>query len=166
LPSLVLDTIALTDEPGISNSYISTYIGRPLSVMDSDYDTPLPDDDAEDMEILYLRTQTPTSRAPRVCVSNSLRYVPAASRIISCFRSRAVLSRILAAVMHKVYSIRPTWSRITEAANLEARLDKWYYDLPDYLQYDCHSKSPIPAPHILTLHLDYWCTVLLLHRPL
>lgn len=150
----------------LCNSYIATYIGRPLTVFESDYDTPLPDDDAEDMEILYVSTRTASAGSPAGNVSNALRYTPAPSRIVSCFRTRAVLSNILSAVMHKVYSIRPTWSRITEAAALEARLDKWYYDLPEYLRYDCPLSCPVPAPHIITLHLDYWCTVLLLHRPL
>jgi hypothetical protein len=150
----------------IYNSYIATYIGRPLTVFESDYDTPLPDDDAEDMEILYVPTRSPPPGSPEGSASNALRYTPSPSRIIACFRTRAVLSSILSAVMHKVYSIRPSWSLITEAAALEARLDKWYYDLPEYLQCDCTTKSPIPAPHIITLHLDYWCTVLLLHRPL
>ncbi|KAF8236185.1 hypothetical protein L208DRAFT_677575 [Tricholoma matsutake] len=27
------------------------------------------------------------------------------------------------------------------------------------------TKRPVPPPHILTLHMQYWCAVLLLHRP-
>lgn len=29
----------------------------------------------------------------------------------------------------------------------------------------CTNCAP-PAPHVFTLHMHYWCTVLLLHRPL
>jgi hypothetical protein len=46
-------------------------------------------------------------------------------------------------------------------------LDKWYIDLPEHLRHESGpSKLPVPPPHILTLHMQYWCTVLLLHRPL
>lgn len=53
-----------------------------------------------------------------------------------------------------------------ELSLLEAQLDKWYNALPDHLRYEPASRRPLPAPHIIMLHLDYWCTVLLLHRPL
>ena len=68
--------------------------------------------------------------------------------------------------MHKVYAIRSSSNRTSEAMILEERLDKWYIGLPEHLQYNCPKSDRIPAPHIVTLHMDYWCTVLLLHRPL
>ena len=76
------------------------------------------------------------------------------------------IASIMAAIMHKVYAIRSVTNRTSEAAILEERLDKWYIGLPEHLQYNCPKSDRIPAPHIVTLHMDYWCTVLLLHRPL
>ncbi|KAF8308168.1 fungal-specific transcription factor domain-containing protein [Cantharellus anzutake] len=139
--------------------YISTYIGRPCSILRTDYDTHLPQDLAEDALIWeHLTDESITS-------SSNTSYVAGPCHIILCFRHRATLSCIMADIIHKVYAIRPASNRTTEATNLEIQLDKWYYDLPEPLRYVCPKSDRIPAPHIVTLHMDYWCTVLLLHRP-
>lgn len=65
---------------------------------------------------------------------------------------------------------------------LEGTLDRWYLDLPHHLRYDTAAvtiidrddatnnntttSSSLPPAHVLTLHMQYWCAVLLLHRPL
>lgn len=72
-------------------------------------------------------------------------------------------------IVQSLYSIRTSASsaRHTEAYELEKRLDKWYLDLPEFLRYDPSvRKLPIPPPHVMTLVMNYWTTVLLLHRPL
>lgn len=67
-------------------------------------------------------------------------------------------------VVQSIYAVRAMSRRY---GDLRYQLGKWYLDLPDHLRYDIgSSKQPIPQPHILTLHMQYWCTVLLLHRPL
>lgn len=79
-------------------------------------------------------------------------------------------------------------SRHHASVQLDKMLDKWYLELPEYLQLpstmlgvrtatnhvaDEGSTSgeggggaKLPPPHVLTLHMMYWCSVLLLHRPL
>lgn len=74
---------------------------------------------------------------------------------------------ILGKIVKSIYAVRPVSSRHAESTILEGFLDKWYIELPEHLRYDPGStKQPIPPPHILTLHMQYWCAVLLLHRPL
>ena len=78
---------------------------------------------------------------------------------------------ILSAIVQSIYAVRPGSSRHAESTHLESMLDKWYLDLPDHLRFDPGSSSPssrqeTPLPNVLTLHMQYWCVVLLLHRPL
>lgn len=70
--------------------------------------------------------------------------------------------------MQVIYAIRPDASRTTELAHLEELLEKWYLELPERLRFDplTTSQTRVPPPHVLTLHMQYWCTALLLHRPL
>lgn len=74
---------------------------------------------------------------------------------------------ILSMIMQAIYPIRPHSFRQTEFTRIEQLLDKWYLELPEHLRFDANTPkySTLP-PHILTLHMQYWCTVLLLHRPL
>lgn len=69
----------------------------------------------------------------------------------------------------------PSSSSLTQKhVELEGILDRWYFELPVHLRYECSGKSKggagggagVPLPHVLTLHMQYWCAVLLLHRPL
>lgn len=79
----------------------------------------------------------------------------------------ATIAMILSMIMQAIYAIRPAPSRHVEFAKYDKALSKWYLELPSHLSFDpAAPKVPSPAPHILTLHMQYWCTVLLLHRPL
>ncbi len=49
---------------------------------------------------------------------------------------------------------------------LHQRLLQWHLDLPEHLNYSIKSNRPCPAPHILAMHIQYWATVILTHRPL
>jgi hypothetical protein len=70
-------------------------------------------------------------------------------------------------VIQAIYAVHPTTSRHSESLHLESLLDRWYIELPEHLRHEPgRAKLPPPLPHILTLHMQYWCTVLLLHRPL
>lgn len=79
--------------------------------------------------------------------------------------------------MQSLYAVRPAYSRHTEALILESALDKWYLDLPEHLRCELvntgssfsvslSAKQRKPLPNVLTLHMYYWTTVLILHRPL
>ena len=87
------------------------------------------------------------------------------------------LAGILSSIMRVIYAVRsfPTTSSGTSSSRetekqvttLESILNEWYLNLPEHLSYDI-AASPVnlPPPHVLTLHMQYWCAVLLLHRPL
>jgi hypothetical protein len=77
-------------------------------------------------------------------------------------------ANILGEVVQLVYAVRPGLGRHSESIRLGALLDKWLLDLPEHLRFDPSNwkKPHPPSPFILTLHMQYWCVVLLLHRPL
>lgn len=78
-----------------------------------------------------------------------------------------VLAIIMSMTIQAIYPIRPHSYRQEELASTEQLLDKWYIELPEHLRFDPSSlKFLSQPPHVLTLHMQYWCTVLLLHRPL
>ncbi|KAF8960867.1 fungal-specific transcription factor domain-containing protein [Flammula alnicola] len=133
----------------IMDKYVSTYIGRPLMIFEWDFDTPLPkEDDPEEFEEWSLETPPHGDRSPGV-------------------PGRSISSGILSTIVQTIYAVRPVSSRHAESAVLEGLLDKWYLDLPDHLRYEPagSAKQPTPLPNVLTLHMQYWCAVLLLHRP-
>lgn len=99
---------------------------------------------------------------------NLLSSVCASSEVSSRTLTLDFLSAIiLSMIVQTIYPIRRHAFRSNEYLRLEKLLDKWYYELPEHLRFDPASQkdSSLP-PHCLTLHLHYWCTVLLLHRPL
>lgn len=136
----------------IMDKYISTYIGRPLMIFERDFDTPLPSED--DPEELEEWQNVNTSSTGRI------------SHRISCFNASSTLSGILSTIVQAIYAVRPVSSKHAESAVLEGLLDKWYIELPEHLRYDPSSNGRLtPLPNVLTLHMQYWCAVLLLHRP-
>ncbi|KAF8470363.1 fungal-specific transcription factor domain-containing protein [Gautieria morchelliformis] len=149
----------------IMDKYVSTYIGRPLSIFERDFDTPYPTEEVEEeMELWQSKPTAHGGTTPKVEEPSS--YVPVPVRLISCFTACARLSGILSNIVETIYAVHPppTHSRHTESAILEKRLDKWYVELPEHLQLNC-SSTTTPPPHVLTLHMQYWCSVLLVHRP-
>ncbi|KAF7762266.1 transcriptional regulator family: Fungal Specific TF [Agaricus bisporus var. burnettii] len=161
----------------IMDKYVSAYIGRPLMISEKDFDTEVPEvDQSEEMEDWKSINADGewTSAVP--------------GRVISCFNYCAKLSEILSAVIQAIYAVRPfpgTPGSFTppvrpvdsqaemwrQATALDGVLDRWYFDLPEHLRYDPAANidrsptSALPPLHILTLHMQYWCAVLLLHRP-
>ena len=82
-------------------------------------------------------------------------------------RRDASTAIIISEICQSIYAIKPATSRPAELARLDSQLTKWSLELPEHLRFDPASpKNPPPPPHILTLHMQYWCTMLLLHRPL
>ena len=77
-------------------------------------------------------------------------------------------ANILGEVVQSIYSVRPNPGRHSELLRFGELLDKWLLDLPEYLRFEPSNwkKSHPPSPYLMTLHMQYWCVVLLLHRPL
>ncbi|SJL10087.1 uncharacterized protein ARMOST_13469 [Armillaria ostoyae] len=142
----------------VMDKYVSSYIGRPLAIFERDFDTQLPSEsDAEELE--DWKPHTPLMHDTREKSGRS-------GHIISCFNASVTLSSIISMIVQTIYAVRPVSSRHVESVYLETMLDKWYLELPVHLQHDPVSlKHPAPLPHVLTLHIQYWCAVLLLHRP-
>ena len=83
------------------------------------------------------------------------------------FTDSYFVAAILGKVAQGIYAVRPVSGRHSESVLLDGLLNKWYIELPKQLRYDPGKKQEqTPLPHILTLHMQYWCTVILLHRPL
>ncbi|KAG6336398.1 hypothetical protein ID866_2692 [Astraeus odoratus] len=155
--------------------YISTYIGRPLAIVGKDYNTHLPSvDEADEMELWTTHASLPPDIHGHGYRPENEAVVPIPGRVLSCFTASATLSTILANIVQSIYCINSS-SRYTDAVRLEGALDKWYLDLPEHLRleirHDTSGNWIVPAgknsplPHVLTLHMQYWCTTLLLHRP-
>ena len=113
------------------------------------------------------------------------------SHTISCFNASATLcafflssvtisfaqpglyptAMILSSIVQCIYAIRPEQTRTSQFHALEETLDNWMLGLPEQLRYDptaarfTNAARPLPAPNVLTMHMKYWCTVILLHRP-
>ncbi|OCH85825.1 hypothetical protein OBBRIDRAFT_282612 [Obba rivulosa] len=149
----------------VMDKYVSAYIGRPVAIFEQDFDTELPS--VEDPEELELWQPHPSPSPPGDDPNPPRREMaPVPGHIISCFNESVKLSLILSTVMQTLYCIRPHCCRSSELSRLDKSLSKWYHELPEHLQFDPASpKHPAPPPHILTLHMQYWCTVILLHRP-
>lgn len=142
----------------IMDKYVSTYVGRPLSILERDFDTELPSiDESEEME----------EWQPAKCDHETYNYPPFPIHTLSCFKASAALSIILGEVVQLIYAVRPCPGRHSESIRLGALLDKWLLDLPEHLRFDPSNwkKPHPPSPFVMTLHMQYWCVVLLLHRP-
>ncbi|KAJ7768678.1 fungal-specific transcription factor domain-containing protein [Mycena maculata] len=144
----------------IMDKYVSTYIGRPLAIFERDFDTSLPSEcDAEEMEE-WAPLSTDAAGLP-------VRVPPRPGHVISCFNASARLSGILSQIVQSIYALRPPSSRHAELIVLDGLLDKWLLSLPVHLRHDpaVRAGGEVPLPQVLTLHMQYWCAVLLLHRP-
>jgi hypothetical protein len=121
---------------------------------------------------------------PAKCDRETYNYPPSPIHTLSCFKASAALGTsvafplkfdltcvvaiILGEVVQLIYAVRPGPGRHSESIRLGALLDKWLLDLPAHLRFDPSNwkKPHPPSPFIMTLHMQYWCVVLLLHRPL
>ncbi|KAH9941542.1 fungal-specific transcription factor domain-containing protein [Amylocystis lapponica] len=149
----------------IMDKYVSAYIGRPVAIFERDFDTALPSvEEPDETELWAPHPSTPlldSAATPKLP-----EFTPVPGYIISCFSEAAKLSIILSMIMQGLYAIRSPCERQAEFSRYEKLLSKWYLELPDHLRFDpASSKKPVPPPHILTLHMQYWCTVLLMRRP-
>ncbi|KZS92048.1 hypothetical protein SISNIDRAFT_550782 [Sistotremastrum niveocremeum HHB9708] len=138
--------------------YISMYMGRPIMIHESDYDTELPEELADE-EQDFWRPDPERPQAPH--------YKPVQGGVTSCCHADSRLCRIIARILDSLYLIQKTRSRSDRASRttLNQDLETWQEHLPELLQlpdYEAISRAP---PHVLILHLQYWTAVVLLHRP-
>lgn len=89
------------------------------------------------------------------------------SLTLSCFNAGASLAVLINRVIINVYAIRIRvlgQSSATLLSLLDQSLASWYLNLPATLQYSPASRK-VPPPNVLTLHLTFYSTLILLHRP-
>lgn len=69
--------------------------------------------------------------------------------------------------MHTLsYSLRPdvrSPAQLQTIETLQAQLTAWQRDLPECIRLDA---AAVPPPHVMTMHLTYQYTILVLNRPL
>ncbi|TDL17280.1 hypothetical protein BD410DRAFT_730171 [Rickenella mellea] len=143
--------------PGICPYFLVRSSRRPVAIREREFDTGLPSEDERD-EVEQWQ--------PHRSVSQRARYGPVVSHTLSCFNAATTLSIIQGCIVDQIYPVRktPNARQMKDLSGLETRLGQWYRNLPKHLHYDVSNNSPVPPPHILTLHVQYWCSVLLLHR--
>ncbi|KAF8260725.1 fungal-specific transcription factor domain-containing protein [Lactarius quietus] len=134
--------------------YTAVYMGRPPSISERDFDTPLPEVEADGLW------------APHSSDTASIEFKPIPDHLTACFRSMSALCVITGNVINRIYPVHPSSHSVkrTALAELETKLDQWYAELPDGLAFDPASSRSVPPPNVLLMHATYWNTVLLLHR--
>ncbi|KAG9036070.1 hypothetical protein FRB95_009858 [Tulasnella sp. JGI-2019a] len=153
------------------DKYVSTYIGRPVMVSENDYDTQLPEASGDEETELWVN---PTQSIPAGLAGpdlderllHGINYVPQPSNIISCFNASMMISKFTGMIISNFYTIRPPPSNTRREARvtIERKMEKFYNELPEHLRFTPSGR--VPPPHMLIVHMQYWCAVLLLHRPL
>jgi len=129
-------------------------MGRPPTISESHFDTPPPEDEADELW------------APHVSDPAAVDFKPVPSHTLAAFRGVATLSVITGSVINRIYPVHPPSHSAKRATltELAAQLDHWFAELPDSLTFDPASSRSIPPPSVLLMHATYWSTVLLLHR--
>ncbi|KAG8967666.1 hypothetical protein FRC03_009503 [Tulasnella sp. 419] len=146
---------------------LSAYNGRPITIHEREYDTPYPEgDEEEDTELWQEHPSAPPGGGEPI--NPNTVYTPQPIRATACNRAAHSLGRIGSAVLDGLYSIKPKSLAVRHLLRdrLSRKLDKWYNDLDDCLRFDNPSaRTYIRTPATVDLHMQYWATVLLLHRP-
>ncbi|KAH8924892.1 hypothetical protein BT69DRAFT_1332618 [Atractiella rhizophila] len=160
----------------ILDKYVATYIGRPMAIFERDYDTALPNEDEPDEHEQWrpLRPDgtdwdDPPKRDPGYEEDAKPRapYPPTKSHSISCFNASGQLATLVSRIIVNIYAIR---TRVLgqSSANLlsffDQNLANWFLNLPPHLSFNPTSKK-VPPPHVLCLHAQFYCSLILLHRP-
>jgi hypothetical protein len=73
--------------------------------------------------------------------------------------------------MERLYAVRklqasPTVTLWSQARTLEQELLSWAKDLPSYLQLNSQEELANATPHILALHMQWECAMIVLQLPL
>ncbi|KAK4053492.1 hypothetical protein OIV83_001659 [Microbotryomycetes sp. JL201] len=157
----------------ILDRYTASYIGRPGTIHERDYDTSFPSEDEPD-EHEQWRPIRPDGtdwsvppRHPDSEPSTVQRYPPTKAHTLSCFNASGALAVVINRIISNIYAIRIRvlgQSSETLLSLLDQSLASWYLALPPHLAYNPASKK-VPPPHVLALHLKFYSALILLHRP-
>src|ERR1700761_6118803 len=114
-------------------------------------------------------------------------YTPTPGRLLSSFNANVALSSfalhpicpslshgtsplaiLIGKILQELYTVQSSRRspNLGAVANLKAQLTNWLDNIPTYLKVTDHNTMFKAPPSILTLHTEYWCAVILLHRPL
>ncbi|KAL8286842.1 hypothetical protein RQP46_003848 [Phenoliferia psychrophenolica] len=159
----------------ILDRYTASYIGRPGTIHERDYDTSFPSEDEPDEHEQWkpLRpdgsewTSAPKPDSDQPRAMPLARYPPTKSHTLSCFNAAGALAVIINRIIGNIYAIRVRvlgQSSETLLSLLDQSLASWYLALPPHLSYNPASKK-VPPPHVLSLHLQFYSALILLHRP-
>ncbi|KAH9894837.1 fungal-specific transcription factor domain-containing protein [Cubamyces lactineus] len=156
----------------IADKFSALFLGRTIAIHETDFSTPLLEVPPDDLETLWR--QSPID--PRYGT-----VPPAPAAYVSYLRHASSLYIIIGEILAKVY--RVSRAHVVPSRDvrqtLYARLMQWSLELPDCLTCSASAagtgarakagSSPgtrtCPPPHVLALHMQYWASVLLLHRP-
>ncbi|OCH89005.1 hypothetical protein OBBRIDRAFT_794671 [Obba rivulosa] len=143
----------------LGDRYSSIFLGRPMTIREGDYATPLPHPPESDAEEIWHHYGANLLSPGEISIL---------ARPILCFKEASSLSIIFGEIITKIYPVThvSSTSRRVLMEKIHLRLLQWYLALPDSLKYSTTSTGPCPAPapHVLFLHVQYWAAVLLLHR--
>ncbi|TKA50167.1 hypothetical protein B0A53_06439 [Rhodotorula sp. CCFEE 5036] len=162
----------------ILDRYTASYIGRPGTIHERDYDCGFPSEDEPDEHEQWrpVRVDGTEFSGPPKAGSEALpaenaqflkSYPPIRAHTLSCFNAAAALAVIINRIISNIYAIRIRvlgQSSETLLSLLDQSLASWFLALPPHLQYNPAGKS-VPPPHILSLHLQFYNSLILLHRP-
>ncbi|GAA5902640.1 hypothetical protein JCM8208_007026 [Rhodotorula glutinis] len=168
----------------ILDRYTSSYIGRPGTIHERDYDCGFPSEDEPDEHEQWrpIRldgtewTSPPNANRASPGSGETIAddnakflksYPPTRAHTLSCFNAAGALAVIINRIISNIYAIRIRvlgQSSETLLSLLDQSLASWYLALPPHLQYNPAS-TKVPPPHILSLHLQFYSSLILLHRP-
>ncbi|KAM0788534.1 hypothetical protein ACM66B_001662 [Microbotryomycetes sp. NB124-2] len=157
----------------ILDRYTASYIGRPGTIHERDYDTSFPSEDEPDEHEQWRPIRpdgTDWSVPPKHAdsePSTAQRYPPTKAHTLSCFNASGALAVVINRIIANIYAIRIRvlgQSSETLLSLLDQSLASWYLALPQHLAYNPASKK-VPPPHVLALHLKFYSALILLHRP-
>ncbi|ORY07864.1 hypothetical protein K493DRAFT_295310 [Basidiobolus meristosporus CBS 931.73] len=134
--------------------FSSVCVGRPVSIDDQQFDTPLPSLTDDDL-------LTPNGVSPRTGLS------------LRPFHEVIKLHKLIGRILSTMYIVRaPLTSNSpkfrTSLMDLDSQLDVWLNSLPADLAYvptNYGTGNPPKSPTLIYAHVWYHCALILLHRP-
>ncbi|KAI0697737.1 fungal-specific transcription factor domain-containing protein [Cerioporus squamosus] len=142
----------------LADKFSALFLGRTIGIHEGDFSTPLLDIPADDADKMW-----------QPCPPDPLcgRVTPVPANYTGYFHHISSLFVITGEVLAKIYRVSRATAVPSRAlrAQMHQRLQQWHLDLPEHLDYSLKSNRPCPAPHILAMHIQYWATMILTHRP-
>ncbi|RPD78524.1 hypothetical protein L226DRAFT_503037 [Lentinus tigrinus ALCF2SS1-7] len=142
----------------LADKFSALFLGRTIGIHEGDFSTPLLDIPADDADTMW-----------QPCPPDPLcgRVAPIPANYTGYFHHLSSLFVITGEVLAKVYRVSRATAIPSRAIReqMHQRLLQWQLDVPENLSYSLQGNRPCPAPHILAMHIQYWATVILTHRP-